>query len=115
MNQILEHMQPCYESDVEELLLLAADQFAGDFVTGIHFVFTRPDLTDRAEVQIYSGYGCQNEARANLREQFQAGRACMGGCLMFSYNVPWRTFVFPAYRAALKAKRKRQLVGGDGE
>lgn len=53
MNSILENQQPQYESDVEELLLLAADQFIGDFVAGVHFIFTRPDLTDTAEVQIY--------------------------------------------------------------
>lgn len=39
----------------------------------------------------------------------------MGAHLMCYYDVPWRTFVFPAYRAALKAKRKSRSVGGDGE
>lgn len=114
MNQILENMQP-NQSNVEDLLRWAADQFAGDFVTGLRFVFTRLDLTDRTEVQIYSGYGYEDEARANLREQFHAGRVCLGCRLMFSYDVPWRTFVFPAYLEALKDKRKNQSAGGDGK
>ncbi len=104
MKQILEITQPCYESDVEGLLRWAADQFAGDFVTAIRYVFARPDFSDRAEVQIYSGFGYEDEARANLREQFQAGRECMGGYLMFFFDAPWTVFTFPAYEIARNAK-----------
>jgi len=113
MNQIPENQQPQYESDVEQLLQIARDQFAGDFVTGVHFMFGGPELTDLAEVQIYPCFGYKNEARANLRAQFQAGRVCTGGRLMIFYDVPWHDFTFPAYREALLMHRTRRSGGSD--
>jgi hypothetical protein len=115
MNPIPEHQPTCYESEVEELFLRSSEQFEGDFVTGIHIIFARPDLTDSAEVQIYPCFGYQNDARSELREQFQAGRVFMKANLMFNCDVPWRVIESPAYRAALKAKRKNQSAGGDGK
>jgi hypothetical protein len=115
MTPILENQPVCYESDVDELMRIAAEQLAGDFTTRVHYIFDNPDLTDRADVQISAGCGYPDEARANLRAQFQAGRVCMGGRLMFSYDVPWRVFKFPAYYAALEAKHKNQSAGGDGK
>jgi hypothetical protein len=115
MNQIPQKTPPCYESDVDELMRIAAEQLAGDFVTGVHYIFDNPDLTDRADVQISAGCGYPGEARANLREQFKAGHECMAVCFMFNYEVPLRIFAFPAYRTALKAKRKNHSAGGDGK
>jgi hypothetical protein len=112
MNPIAENQPDSYESAVEYLLLRASEQFAGDFVTGIHYVFARPDLTDSAEVQIYPCFGYQNEARSELRKQFQEGRVCMKARLMFYVNVPWRIFSFPAYR---EAQLKHRSGGSDGQ
>jgi hypothetical protein len=115
MNEIPQNTPPHYESDVDELMRIAAEHLAGDFTTRVHYLFARPDLTDCAEVQIYVGFGYPDEARANLRAEFKAGRECMAASFMLNCEVPLCIFAFPAYRTALNVKRKRQSAGGDGK
>jgi hypothetical protein len=115
MTSIPENQPACYESDVDELMRIAAEHLAGDFTTRVHYIFDNPNLTDRSEVQIYGGFGYPDEARANLRAELKAGRESIAACFMLNYEVPLAVFRFPAYEAAIEAKRKRQSAGGDGK
>jgi hypothetical protein len=71
---LLDRMLQSGLSKDRELLLAACARFDAGTAYGIIYLFSRPDLTDTSEVQIYPGYGCVKQGLADVNAEFNAGR-----------------------------------------
>lgn len=101
MNSILRNSAHCRGSRDNFLISFASKHFAGGLVTAIAFEFTRPNLSDHYEIQLFNRPGWKREALEAIQTQRDAGRICMGGRLFMDIFGPSTPFVFPAYRTVI--------------